>query len=304
MAKELADIDGVGATTIEQFGDMGIHNVNDLATASPEIVEEFDVSISQNRMQNFIETAASEAIIIQTGDEVAEEYANLPKVKTGIEQLDDVIGGFDVRSLIAVGGSTGAGKTQLAFQAAGEAVQQFDKPAVYIETEPDRYRGNRIAQMFDRETQSMVHKISVSGQNALDMQLRAYKAVQQQYDEVSMVVVDSFTSRFRLTKKFKGREKLGARNAEFGEHLQALEEMAQELQCPVILVCQVYPAPTQYGSKEIIYGSSLMMHMVNFVIKMRSTSGALSTLKVENHPEIGDMEMTVQINDEGVRYAE
>jgi len=304
MAKELGDLTGIGSTTVEKMNRMGIESVDDLGKADASIVNDHDVSISEDRMQTFIETAAREAIIIQTGDEVVEEYENRGCVPTGIPELDEKIGGLENRSLIAVGGSTGAGKTQLGFQACGEAVQKYDEPAVYIETEPDRYRGKRIQDMYDEDIQSKVHKVSVAGEDALDMQYRSYKAVESQFDTASIVVVDSFTSRFRLNTNFDGRDSLSARNEEFSRHLQALETMATELDCPVLLMCQVYPSPTQYGSRDVIYGSSLMMHMVNYVVKMRSKKGALSNLKIQNHPEYGDFEVGIQILEEGLVYAE
>lgn len=305
MAKTIGELDGVGSKTKERLGELGFNSLGDLATGDVSVLDEHpDISISESKLQELIELASAEAIVIQTGQEVVEEYENRGKVPTGIPELDEKIEGWENRSLIAVGGSTGAGKTQIAFQACGEAVKATGKPAVYIETEPDRYRGKRIVDMFDEETQSMVHKVSVAGEDALDMQYRAYKAVHEQYDDVSLVVVDSFTSRFRLATKFDGRESLGKRNQEFSRHLQALESMAIDLDCPVLLNCQVYPSPQMYGSKDVIYGSSLMMHMVNYVVKMRKSSGALSNLKVQNHPEFGDFDMDVQILEEGIVYAE
>ena len=305
MADSIGDLDGVGSTTEEKIRELGFDSLQDLAKGDASVVEDVDVSLSQSRMQDIIEQASAEAIVIQTGDEVVEAYDNRPTIPTGIESLDEKIGGYESRSLIAVGGSTGSGKTQLAFQALGQAVKESGgTPAVYIETEPDRYRGKRIKDMFDEETQSKVHKVSVAGEDALDMQYRAYKAVHEQYDDVSLVVVDSFTSRFRLATDFDGRENLGTRNQEFSRHLQALESMAMDLECPVLLNCQVYPAPTQYGSTEVIYGSSLMMHMVNYVVKMSKSGGQLVNMKIQNHPEYGDFELPVQILTEGLQDAE
>ena len=304
MAEEIGDLDGVGSTTAEKLNKLGFDSLGDLAKGDASVAADSDVSLSEDRLQDIIEQASAEAIVIQTGNEVQQEYDERPSVPSGIPSLDEKIGGFESRSLIAVGGSTGAGKTQLAFQAAGKAVQEFDKPAIYIETEPDRYRGKRVVDMFDEETQSMVHKVGVAGEDALDMQYRAYKAVQEQYDDASIVVVDSFTSRFRLATQFDGRESLGTRNQEFSRHLQALESMAIDLECPVLLCCQVYPSPTQYGTTDVIYGSSLMMHMVNYVVKMTTSGGQLSNLKVQNHPEYGDFELPVQILEEGLVDAE
>ena len=305
MAEDLGDLKGVGSSTVEDFNKMGIESLSDLARASPELASEHDVSMSESRLEGFIEDAASAAVVIQTGEEVVEEYDNRGKVSTGISNLDEKIGGWDNQALIAVGGSTGSGKTQLAFQALGNAVQESDgTPAIYIETEPDRYRGHRIQQMFDEETQANVHKVSVAGEEALDKQYRAYEAVKEQYDDASMVVVDSFTARFRLATKFDGRKNLGERNQEFSRHLAKLEQMSHDLDCPVLLNCQVYANPTQYGGSSVIYGSSLMMHMVNYVVMMKGKSGQLTEIRVQNHPENGDFDVLAQINDDGMEHAE
>ena len=306
MAQEIGDLDGVGSTTVEKINALGFNSLQELAKGDASVAEDSDVSISVGRLQDIIEQASAQSIVIQTGQEVIDEYDERPFVPTGIESLDEKIGGWESRSLIAVGGKTGSGKTQVAFQALGEAVQSSGgTPAVYIETEPDRYRGKRIIDMYDEETQQKVHKVSVSGEDALDMQYRAYKAVHEQYDDVSLVVVDSFTSRFRLATKFDGRQNLGSRNQEFSRHLQALESMAIDLECPVLLNCQVYPSPTQYGgANDVIYGSSLMMHMVNYVVKMSPSGGQLVNMKIQNHPEYGDFDFPVQILEEGLVDAE
>jgi len=305
MADEIGDIKGVGSTTVDKLTRMGLEDIQELAKADPSLASEYpDVSMSEDRLEGIIEDAAANAIVIQSGDEVVDQYENITTRPSGISELDEKVGGFEARSLIAIGGSTGSGKTQLAFQALGEAVlDSGGKPAVYIETEPDRYRGGRIQQMFDKDVQSKVHKVSVGGEEALDMQYRSYKAVEEQFNDVSLVVVDSFTARFRLATKFDGRESLGKRNQEFSRHLQALEQMARSLDCPVLLICQVYANPTQYGSGDVIYGSSLMMHMVNYVMKMRSSGNAMTNITVQNHPEMSDFELSAQINDGGVDSA-
>jgi DNA repair protein RAD51/DNA repair protein RadA len=217
MADEIGDIKGVGSTTVDKLNRMGLNDIQELAKADPSLASEYpDVSMSEDRLEGIIEDAAANAIVIQSGDEVVDQYENITTRPSGISELDEKVGGFEARSLIAIGGSTGSGKTQLAFQALGEAVlDSGGKPAVYIETEPDRYRGGRIQQMFDKDVQSNVHKVSVGGEEALDMQYRSYKAVEEQFDDVSLVVVDSFTARFRLATKFDGRESLGKRNQEF-----------------------------------------------------------------------------------------
>lgn len=302
MAEEIGDIDGIGSGTESKMNNMGIESLDDLAQANPEIVDEHDVSISVDRMEKFINRAKQSTVQIMSGSEVVEKYESRESISSGIEQMDDLLdGGFDEQEIVAVGGDTGSGKTQLAFHMLGHAVKQTGDPALYIETEPDRYRGQRISEMFDDSVQSQVYKIDAHG---LDQQKMAYRAAKDKMGDLSLIVVDSFTSRFRLTDKFEDRSNLGERNQEFRAHLNMIEDLAKDSSCPVLLNCQVYKNPTQYGASDVIYGSTLMMHMVAFVIMMKGKSGQLTELNLQNNPHGGDEEVLLQITDDGLQYAE
>lgn len=305
MAQEIGDISGIGKGTKKDLAKVGIETIDELARADPEVVKDSDAAISTSRMENFIKRAKESAVLIQTGDEVVDEYESRQKISTGVSELDEKLnGGIQQNHIVAVGGSTGAGKTQLAFQLCGQAVKQTGDPAVFIETEPDRYTGTRIQEMFSEEVQKKVHKIPVRGDDALDQQLSAYRAIQNKMDNVSLVVVDSFTARFRLTDQFDGRENLTSRSGVFSKHLTELEQLAIDKECPVILNCQIYKNPSQYGKNIVIYGSSVMMHIVNYVIKLKGKSGALTEFRCRNHPECGEFDMLLQINEDGIEYAD
>lgn len=302
MAEELESLDGIGPKTRDQLESMGISSIQDLAKADPSVVEDHDVSISVDRMEGYIDTAGKQGIIIQSGAEVVEEYESRVSISTGVDRLDEATnGGFENGTIVAIGGDSGSGKTQMAFQALGNAVQETGNPAVYIETEPDRYQGKRIRDMFDKETQEKVFKVPVRGEDALDQQRQAYDAVREQFDDLSMVVVDSFTSRFRLSDRFGDRSSYNERSEEFKAHLNAVEQLAIDMNCPVLLICQIYTDPDGWGKDLVIYGSNLMMHMVGFVIMLQDYGGALSNLEVRNHPNQGDSEFEIQIVEGGVQ---
>lgn len=297
MARNITDVDGLGGRMATRIEDQaGISNLEQLAKADPDDLADVD-GISSSRAQKFINEAKESTVLIKSGDEVYEEFQDLTKVSTGIDDLDDLLGGgWDAGFIVAVGGETGSGKTQLAFQSLGEAAKT-GAPAVYIETERGRYRGNRVREMFDKETQENVFKVEAYN---LDQQLAAYNTVKKQFDDLSMVVVDSFTARFRLTDDFSGRENFTDRSDAFGKHLTALEELASVHDIPVLLTCQVYEDVSGYGGGYVIYGGSLMMHTVNFVTMLHDRSGALSNLKIQNHPEVGEEELEIQITEDGI----
>ena len=300
MAQDLSDIDGLGNKNISRLKSNGIESLGDLAECDPEEVADGVDGISAGRLHGWKTQAARDAVVIKSGTEVAEEYDELAKLSTGIDALDDKLGGgWETGFMVAVGGETGSGKTQVSFQALGEAVNQMEGKGVYIETERGRYRGNRLREMYDEQTQEQVYKIPAY---SLDQQELAYEKVLEEFtpSELAFVVVDSFTARFRMSDRFTGRQDLPDRHTVMSRHLDKLDELAAMCEVPILLTCQISANPDQYGANQTIYGGTLMHHMVNFVIFMKSRKGALSQLEIRNHPEVGNCEMQLQITDDGV----
>lgn len=300
MAQELSDIDGLGSRNVQKLRNVGIETLEDLADIDPDEVEDQVSNLSASRLRGFKNEAKRNAVQILTGEDVAQQYEDLTRVPSGVDALDDILGGgWESGFLVALAGETGSGKTQISFQSLGEAVKQHDQPAVYIETERGRYRGNRIREVYGEDIQSQVYKVPSYG---LDQQEMAYEKVKEEFgpNEISLVVVDSFTARFRMSDNFTGREDLPDRHTVMARHLDKLDELAAVCDVPVLLTCQVSSNPDQYGGAYTVYGGTLMHHMVNFVIMMKSKKGALSDVEIRNHPEIEDQELGIQITEDGV----
>lgn len=301
MAKKLTDLSGLGNKTASKLQRAGVQDLEALAGCDPSSVADDLSGLSEDRIRGWSKAAERETIVIKTGEEVAQEYDQLTKVSTGIDELDDILqGGWESGFLVAIGGPTGSGKTQLAFQSLGQAVNQLNGRGVYIETERGRYRGNRIREMFNEKTQKQVDKVSAYN---LDQQEMAYEAVKDNYspDELACVVVDSFTARFRMSDRFTSREDLPDRSTVMSRHLTKLDELAATNDVPVLLTCQVMSQPDAYSSAYAIYGGTLMHHMVNFVAMMKGKKGALTDLEINNHPEVEDQEIQLQIADSGLQ---
>lgn len=300
MAQELTDIDGLGSKSASKLGRAGIESIQDLARCNPEDVAEDVPRTSSSRIETWQRKAERDAIVIKTGEDVAQEYEDLTMVSTGIDKLDNVLnGGWESGFMVAMAGETGSGKTQISFQSLGQAVKNNDGVGIYIETERGRYRGNRLRQMFDKDVQSQVHKIEAY---SLDQQEMAYEKLLNSYnaDNLAFVVVDSFTARFRMSDRFTGREDLPNRSTVMSRHLDKLDRLAATCDTPIILTCQIAANPDSYGANQTIYGGSLMHHMVNFVIFMKARKGALSQLEIRNHPEVENQEFQIQITEDGV----
>lgn len=292
MAQEIGDIDGVGSTTEDKIKEAGIDSIDDLAQADPEDIS--GSGISKSRAVDFINAAKQSAVIIQSGTEVEKEYEEYTTVSTGIPSLDDAIeGGWEEEAVISLWGESGSGKTQLAMKALVEGVKQTGKPGIYIETEKNRFRPQRIRDLSDGDDEilSKIHRVKAYG---IDMQYNSYSKVIESFDEAGIVVVDSLTARIRLSDDFSDRSSFSQRSSLLGKHLEKVEEIGESLRCPVLFTNQAYKNPDSYGKNVIQYGGSLIRHTAQFFINMESV-GDVHKANVQNHPSTGNTEVVIDI---------
>lgn len=294
---DLNSIRGIGAKTAQSLKAAGIESGEDLAAADPDAVQE--AGLSETQAEKLIQRAGEKTITIQSTSDRQAEYDSRDVISTGIDALDEMLGGgFEEEVIAAAYGRSGSGKTQLGLYALVTAVQQTGDPAVYIETERDRFRPSRLRDFCDDE--EVLDKIHVIRAYDLEDQYNAYGKVAEAFDTLSLLVVDSFTARFRLTAEFEGRENLGARAKHFRKHLNRLEELGKEMSCPIYLSCQVSSNPDQYGRPETIYGSTVFVHMATYFLYLSPDAGDLRSIALENHPARADHEIQINITGDGI----
>lgn len=291
---ELTDLKGVGPVAVERMNEAGVANIDDLAQADPEQLA--STGMSESKAEKLIRRAKKQGVVIQTGTQAFEEYENKVRVTTGMGIVDNVLeGGWGRGDIVGISGESGAGKTQLVFHSLVRAAEQTGKPAIYIETERNRFSPKRLRQFSDDEsTLELIHKLSAYD---LDQQELAYQKVCDHYDEVSLVVVDSFTANFRLSDEFEGRGSLSSRSDHIARHLRGLGQIADTLDAPVLITAQVYGNPSAYGAATATYGGSLFHHTVNFFVHLSNGQGTLSQAAITHHPELPHTEFFINIQD-------
>lgn len=294
---ELQDIKGVGNSLEDQLREIGIRSINELANASLETLEKENV----RNAKKILDRAQQVGVQIKTGEDVEEEQAEARHISTGLDELDYVLGdGLQGGFLIGVSGEHKAGKTQFALQCLASAADNTDGNCVYIETEPNRFQVDRIKSLCrDDESYKQIHKIeaysSSSDADNLRIQRNAYQAVRDTFDEVSVVVVDSFVSNFRLSGRFEGRGDLKERSNIIGDHLSRLQGLANHFDVPVLITLQVYGNPQQYSNSVPIYGGALMQHTITHLIHMSHGKGELRKAQIKGHPAQPDAEVTLKL---------
>lgn len=296
---ELAELNGVGDATEERIRSAGVESVSQLAET--EVTDLTETGLSESKAEKLVSRAKRQTVVLQSAADARAEREKKDHIGTGMDALDDVLGGGWREGHIAgISGESSSGKTQLAFHAIGAAVEQTGDPAVYIETERERFDEGRIAALSGLDRDVVEEKVFRAKAYSLDQQYEAYAAVADAFDTVSLVVVDSFTARFRLAEAFEGRGSLTERNAEMARHLNGVERMVDQLGCPALLTLQIMGNPTAYGSGEATWGGSLMDHTITYLVKMSHAKGEFRRARLLGHPSEPEDEVLVTVSDDGL----
>lgn len=296
---DLQEIEGIGNSVEANLREnVGIESINELASCDLEELQEADVRGAEKIWRR----AKKRGVVVKPGDDVAEEQADKDHIPTGIDGFDNALGGgLEPGFLIGVSGEHKAGKTQFTFQALAAAAEATGDPAVYIETEPNRFQADRIMDICGgSDAYSNIYKVEAY---SLEQQMIAYDAVVDNFDSISLFVVDSFVANFRLSDKFEGRGDLKERSNLIARHLRRIQDIAVDMDAPALITLQVYGNPNQYDSSVPIWGGALMHHTITFLIHMSQAKGELREAQIRGHPGNGDEEIVVKITDDGVEEA-
>lgn len=297
MAEKLIDLDGVGSVTANTLIDQGVETIEDLAESDPEDIA--GSGLSSKKARDIVEKAKKEAVVIQTGKDIRDEYDNRIHISTMLDHMDSILGGgWRTEDVVGISGASSTGKTQLCFWSMVQAVEQTAFPAVYIETERSRYSPERIASMASKgNTVNNVYRVKAYD---VDRQRQSYDKLMDEFDRLSMVVVDSFTFQMRLAEEFKGRENLPARNQEIARHLDRIDTMASVLSCPVLLTLQHQGNPDMYGPSSTTWGGLMMQHGIHYFVQMREGQGDMKKATIAGHSARPNDSVHIGITPEGL----
>jgi RecA/RadA recombinase len=297
MATELSDISGLGPKTVESLEGNDITSIEDLANSSIEEITE--CGISNSRAKDFKYKAKQNTVTLQTGLEVEEEYNNKNRIQSNIEELDEHIeGGFEESSVVSIWGDSDTGKSQLAQKMLVEGYEQTSKPSILIETEKDRFRPDRIKNLASKED-TLENIIRVKAYD-IDKQYSSYGKIMEEFNEVSVVVIDSLTAQIRLSPDFQGRQDLPERSNIVKEHLGKIEDVSEYLECPVLFTNQASVNPDSYGANMVQYGGKLIQYVALYHLQMKQAQGELFEVNIQQHPSTGNNSLLIDIGEDDI----
>ncbi len=150
---DLEDLPGVGPSTADSLLDAGFSTYMSIATASPADLAD-QTNLGESKASDVVRAAQDAADVggFDTGEEIMTERRQIGKLRVGIEELDELLGGgVETQSITEVYGEFGSGKSQVTHQLAVNV--QLPKEhgglsgsCIFVDTE-DTFRPERIAGM-------------------------------------------------------------------------------------------------------------------------------------------------------------
>jgi DNA repair protein RadA len=305
--KVLEDLSGVGPVTAQKLRDLGYRNIIDLATARADEVAAEMKTISYSIAKGWISQAQEASLgklkMVTATQRDIYKKKTVFYFKTGSNAFNTLLGGgIPTQAISGASGRFASGKTQVGNEIIVDCISNlFTCPkchtkqpklskcpdcgttskqakAVLIETEPDTFHLDRLKQICSAK------KIPEPNWDDLLLcpadqiptakaQFLQYKVVQKALEDgenIHLVVIDSFTAKFRAG--YSRSEMLPIRAREFAEHFNLIEYLTAKYNIAFYLTCQVIapPRPDQGLAAKVKFGDSFypvggdtLLHSVN-----------------------------------------
>lgn len=304
------DIPGVGPSTAEKLAEGGFDSIISIAVATiGELVDAVGVSeTAARKMINFCRNKANMGF--ESGEEVLTRRKKVLKIKTGAEDLDDLLdGGFETGAIIECFGEFGSAKTQIGHVLCVQVQKQFPGSyAVYIDTEKT-FRPERIIQLAKgagMDPEDVLKHIKVAKAYNSDHQMLLADKVEDLISKdglnVRLVIVDSLTSQFR--SEYVGRGTLAGRQQKINKHMATLSKIADVHNACIYVTNQVMAKPDQFfGDPTAAIGGHIVAHNSTFRMYLRKGKKGTRVAKLIDSPNLPDGEAIFVVETEGIRNA-
>ncbi|ADY01222.1 Rad51 domain-containing protein [Vulcanisaeta moutnovskia 768-28] len=265
---------GFSRQTIDRLVSAGVKSLRHILLFNAEELQELLGSPDTDLPRRLINTARellAESPMAVSARERVEALSRMPVLKTGVDGLDNAVGGLRFGASHEFAGEFGTGKTIMALQTAIASISQFGFNVVYIDTEKtiDHYLDSQLLR-------SMCNRFGVDYEKMISDHLYVYNpaTVDDLEDFIKLkltdlvinnnakvIVVDSITALYRA--QFRGRERLAERQQRLHYVLDWLRRLTIRLGVLVIYTNQVMTSPTGYIEVKMPVGGNVLAHTVN-----------------------------------------
>ena len=323
MAKEkegseeakVTDIPGIGPAVAAKLEAAGIYDLMGLAVMSPTDLGEL-AGVGPAVARKAIQAARGMMNLgFMEGTEFDEKRKDLINIKTGSNNLDQLLGGKGIESkaITEAYGAYGSGKTQLGLTLAVNVQMPkesggADGKAVFIDTEgtfrPDRIR--QIAEGIGAAPEKVLKNILVARAFNSDHQILLLDKISELIkngEPIKLVIIDSLTAHFRA--EFSGRGQLADRQQRLNKYLHQLMKLAEQHNLAVYVTNQVMANPAMmFGDPTTAIGGNIVGHASTYRMYFRRGKQGSRVAKLIDSPNLPDNECQFFVTMAGVRDEE
>ena len=204
------------------------------------------------------------------------------KVEIGCPALDDLLsGGVEAGALTLFYGEGGSGKTNITLQLARNVARE--KKVIYIDTEGVSLE--RLKQMSGEDFEEIIRNILFFEPYTFEEQekiiTKAAKLAENNPD-VGLIIFDSATMHFRLTKKEDDRSE----RRSLTHQIRQLLRVARKKKIPVVLTSQVY-TDIETGLHEPL-GGHVILHCAKSIIRLDKIGEGIRIATLMKHRHLAE----------------
>lgn len=313
MADEVDDIEdlpGVGEATAEKLREAGYTSLESIAVATNSDLMEKG-GVGKKTARKIIRIARDSLEIgYETANKLMERREEVAHIKTGAEDLDDLLGGgVETQSITEVYGSNASGKTQLSVQLAINVQKDKEdgglgRGCLFVDCErtfrPDRAK--QIAEGSEMDPEEALENIYVARAFSSDHQMLLVDEATDliEDNDIGLIVVDSLTGNFR--SEYAGRGKLADRQQTLNKHLHRLQELADLHNIAILVTNQVMSNPgMMFGDPTTPIGGNIVGHQCTTRLYIRKSKKNKRIVRLVDSPSQPEGEAVFQIVAEGIR---
>jgi len=290
--KRLEDIPGIGPKTAEKLRNLRYTLVGLATGRADEIAAQMKISfvIAKGWVQSAQESILKDMKMKTATKQDKDRKVTQQFIKTGSKVFNNLLGGgFATASTTGLSGRFSTGKTQASFDAVIDCLSRLKRKVVYIETEPNTFSLDRLKEIANSRKLEcdwdMLYVCEAEQIPTAKAQFLQYKLVQkalEKNEDIGLVVVDSFTAKFR--PGYSRREMLPVRTREFTEHFLLIDYLAAKYNIAWILTAQVITAPdpgqglgikAKTGDSYYPVGGDYLLHSVSTWVSLQQKTTEL-----------------------------
>lgn len=301
--------------TLQKLEENGFDTVEAVSIATLNDLVECD--IAEERAEEIIREAKKALRMaptnFMTGKELMDKTKKLARLGTGIDSVDNVLGGgLKSGEMTLVWGEYGIGKTQLCHQLAVTTQLPIDQHGLaggtlWMDTENTFSipKVVAIAERFGMKPQETLNNIVVARVYNSDHQLLAIQRSVEQIKQhnIRTIIVDSLVAHFR--SEYLGRDMLAPKQQKLAKFLRILFARCRQFNAVGVCTTQAVANPTPYQHRPFVMsGGFTVGHRPQTILFIRRGKGEgtrqIRIMQVEKAVDLEPAERIFEIKGDGL----